>query len=742
MKLVKLNIEFLCLLGLGLYICGQTNPATASPPAPELTAVRVPVSPTVDGFMEEIWAGAQVAGDFIQKEPLDGVPASQATEVRIIYDDEALYFFFSCRDQHPELIIGREMKRDTYLRGDDVIEIYLDTFNDRRNMFYFRTNPLGAREDATVTEGGQTVTREWNGVWKCSSKMMPDGWCAEIAIPWRTLRFPKQESLTIGLNLGRTIRRLQEETYWSRIPRDLGRYGQYRAEHFGRLIIPESPGRRTRFEAKPYALGGLQREYDPKVRDSVREIGLDFKSFLTSNLTLDVTLNTDFAQVEADEEVVNVSRFSLFFPEKRDFFLEGAGIFDVGATRNRRLGRRLGIYEGVAPYSLFYSRQIGIHEGNAIPITGAGKLTGKIGPYTVGLMDIVTSPYKGLDSDDLPFELSRQNFGVVRVKRDLFQRSNVGFIATENHSIGNGDYNRTLGLDGGFYFGPNLSFVYNSAYSDYSGAEQSADKTAQFAEFTWRNDLYHGNAYLMHIGEGFEPGMGFLRRGDLNSFNWHSAITPRINRHGIRNMAAEYTMDYVADTGNKLESREHSLDCYVRSSMQDRLSFSHSRRFEYLAEVDSIRSIILSPGIYKFNSNVLSLYLYEGRKLSGITSLSWGDFYHGRKTSISTRMGIRPIPRLISQLTLRRDILDFPEKDVTINTVGTRITFSFTPDLYIKAFVQYNDYDNRALANLLLHWIYSPGSDFYIVYNEDYDTPESRFRIGRRTFMVKCTYRY
>ncbi|MFC2075776.1 carbohydrate binding family 9 domain-containing protein [candidate division KSB1 bacterium] len=739
---MKPKIEFLRLLGLSLLVFSSGNPALAAAPARELTAIRATTAPLVDGFMEPVWENAQTADGFIQKEPLDGVPASQSTEVRVMYDDTALYFFFSCHDDDPERIIGREMKRDTYLRGDDIIEIYLDTFNDRRNMFFFRTNPLGAREDATITDGGQTVTREWNGVWECSSKMVEDGWCSEIAIPWRTLRFPKQESLTIGLNLGRTIRRHQEETYWSRIPRDLGRYGQYRAEHFGQLFIPETPGRRTRFEAKPYVLGGLQREYDPRVRDTVGEIGLDMKAFLTSNLTMDVTLNTDFAQVEADEEVVNVSRFSLFFPEKRDFFLEGAGIFDVGATRNRRLGRRLGIYQGVAPYSLFYSRQIGIHEGNAIPITGAGKLTGKIGPYTVGLMDIVTSPYEGLDLDDLPFELSRQNFGVVRVKRDLFQRSNVGFIATENHSIGNGDYNRTLGLDGGFYFGPNLSFVYNTAYSDYSGAEQSADKTAQFAEFTWRNDIYHGNTYLMHIGEGFEPGMGFLRRGDLNSFNVHSGFTPRINSHGIRNMAAEYTLDYVADTGNKLESREHILDCYVRSSVEDRLSFSHSRRFEYLAEVDSIRSVILPTGIYKFNSNVLSLYLYEGRMLAGNSSISWGDFYHGRKTSISTRLGIKPVPRLITQLTLRRDMLNFPEKDVTINTVGTRITYSFTPDLYFKTYIQYNDYDDRALVNLLLHWIYSPGSDFFIVYNEDYDSPESRFRISRRTFMIKCTYRY
>jgi len=738
---MKHRLNRLALTAAVLLAAALATPR-GTPAAKRIVAYRTPVPPVIDGIMDECWADAPTAGGFRQKEPLDGVPATRATEVKVMYDDQALYFFFTCYDDGPEVVIGKQMRRDAFLRGDDTVEIYLDTFNDQRNLYYFRTNPLSAREDAVVSDGGSRIIREWNGIWKCRSRVHGKGWNSEIAIPWRNLRYPLGDMLTIGMNLGRTIRRKQEETYWSPIPRDLGRFGCYRAEYYGKLVIPDSPARGRPREIKPYILGGIQREFRPLSRQSIREMGLDLKSRLTPNMTLDLTLNTDFAQVEADEEVVNLTRFSLFFPEKRDFFLEGAAIFDVGASKDLRLGRRLGIQGGVAPFSLFYSRRIGIYEGNSIPILGGGKLTGKAGPYSLGILDIVTDKYRGVGDDGTPFSLSRTNFGVIRVKRDLFDRSSLGFIVADRSSPGAGEYNRTYGVDGGWFFGPNLSLVATSALTSYTGSKAESDRSAHFGRFSWRNDLFHGNTHLMHIGKDFNPGMGFVRRENINNFYWHSGLTPRLNRRGIRNVAVEYTLDYTADTGNKLESREHELTWWLRTSLRDRLAFYHRRRFEFLAGVDSIRSILLQPGIYRFGSNALSLYISESRPVSGYLGFEWGDFYSGRRTTAYARISWKPLPRLIIHPTVRHDILDFPGTRLNINTIGNRLVFSITPDLYLKSYIQYNDYDNRATSNFLVHWIYRPGSDIYLVYNEFYDSPGDRLRIGRRTLMLKLTCLY
>ena len=371
-------------------------------------AYRTYQSVEIDGELTEPdWEKAIPFGDFIQFEPDDGTLMTQTTEVRILYDDRHIYFGIVCMEPDPSKLIANKMRRDAMLWDNDNVFVMLDTYNDRRSGFFFRVNPLSAREDVAIMESGDSRNENWNAVWDSRAKINGDNWTTEIVIPFSQLRFKKEEVLTWGLNVGRRIQNKQEEGTWAPVDAAYSFMARYRTTDLGTLTGLSGISQRRNIEFLPYLLPGVARTEAEGV-DGVLDLGADMKVSVTSNLTADLTVNTDFAQVEADQEQANLTRFSLFFPEKRQFFLEGAGIFDFGIPRTS--------FNAPPPLLLFYSRRIGIEEGHAIPILGGGKVTGKVGGFGVAMLNVLTDKYAADATDDEDaVNVNRTNYSVLRV---------------------------------------------------------------------------------------------------------------------------------------------------------------------------------------------------------------------------------------------------------------------------------------------------------------------------------------
>jgi hypothetical protein len=401
----------------------------------QANAVRTGGAVNVDGRLDEAdWKIAPAAGDFIQTEPEEGRPATEATEVRVLFDDRNIYFGVICRDSRPDRIVANEMRRDAELQNNDFFEITLDTYNDHRNAFYFSVNPLGAQRDGLIRDEGANINREWDGIWVVRTQRTGEGWTAEIAIPFRTLRFNKDVDQTWGVNFGRSVARKREESYWTPILRNYGFMGKMKMSFFGHLTGLSGLKQGQRVQIAPYVIGGGNKEEAGAPFRGKGEAGLDLKYRLTSNVTADLTVNTDFAQVEADQEQFNLTPYSLFFPEKREFFLEGADIF--------RFGERSQEHE-MPSTLLFFSRSVGLSEdGKEVPVLGGVKVTGKAGRYDLGVLDILTSRTSYLNDDDERVDIERANSSVFRIKRDIFEKSSVGFIGLSKDLLDGGEHNR------------------------------------------------------------------------------------------------------------------------------------------------------------------------------------------------------------------------------------------------------------------------------------------------------------
>lgn len=397
----------------------------------EIKALLTQETIEIDGHLnEEAWKTAQVIDDFVQQGPKEGQPITERTAVRVLYDIEKLYIGFECSDSEPKKIVANEMRRDGQLWQNDNVYVMLDTYGDKRQCFFFRTNALGALSDTAVTDGGENLNGSWDCIWEAGGQRHDKGWTVEIAIPFNQLRFKKRDTMVWGVNFGRNIARKSETAQWIQVPQSESWPGTYHPTYQGKLIGLQNVVSPSYFNVKPYLLGGLARHIEETARQHTteRNIGLDMKYGITSNLTLDLTVNTDFAQVEADQEEVNLTRFNLFFPERREFFLEGSGLFAFGAG--------IGNF-GPPPLSVFYSRRIGIENEQQVRLLGGGKLTGKVGPYSVGALNMTT---------DASAKSPMTNFSVLRMQRDILSDSTMGFILT-NRQSDFGDYHRNGGID-------------------------------------------------------------------------------------------------------------------------------------------------------------------------------------------------------------------------------------------------------------------------------------------------------
>ncbi len=696
----------------------------------------------IDGELDELqWNRAGLAKDFIQNEPYSGKPASESTEVRLLYDRHNLYVGVYCSDSEGRKgVIVQDMARDfSPSSSGDLFQVVFDTFNDDRNGFVFGINPKGAKRDIQIGGDGLSFNRDWDAVWHAKAKITDRGWQAELAIPFKTLRFPRGEKQVWGVNFYRSIRRKNERAYWAPIPRP---YFLYRVSMAGVLEGIDGIHQGRNLYVKPYVSAPILRREEDDV-DFMPDAGFDLKYGVTSGLTLDLTVNTEFSQVEADDAQINFTRFSLFFPEKREFFLENREIFEFGNpgfrgfSGRRRTGRR-SLFRPRNDLIPFFSRRIGVSDdGELIPILGGARLTGRAGRYRVGIISMQTDDFQ---------DTASTNFTVTRLRRDVFRGSDIGVILI-NKDQGTGQFNRTYGADANFRF---FDYLDLSSYVLNTDTPGLVDQDmAGFFRVAWRDRLFDVEASHISIEENFNPEVGFVQRGGfdrekgvgeaMRKSSGELSLTPRPEGRipWVREFRPSVDVNYITDDHNTLETRE--VNGRFSIQFNDTSFFSVGRRstFERLAQEDEILDEILDPGDYQFEETTASFASDRRRMLSGSINWSNGEFYNGEKTSYGVGLGISPSPQFGLDIFWDHADLSLRTYDFSTELVSTRVAYSFTTNMFLNALIQYSSREGLIASNIRFNLIHRPLSDLFLVYNEQ-RSPEGH--VLDRALITKLTY--
>ena len=725
----------ICLFAYLLGVTSLTVNAAADNSHYQAQAYRTFGSIEIDGDLNESdWQEAKPVGQFSQVEPDPGESMTLPTEVRILYDQENIYFGFTCFDSDISRLIANDMRRDAReLHENDNVFLILDTYNDKRSGFAFRLNALGAVQDTAVTNSGDSFNRDWDAVVDCQSQIHSDRWTSEISIPFGQLRFKESEEMTWGLNLSRGIRRTNEEGTWAPVPSSYGGRAKYRTAYMGNLVGLEGIKPKKQIELLPYILPGLSRiEADDKT-DGEFEVGFDLKYGLTTNLIADLTFNTDFAQVEADEEQVNLTRFSLFFPEKRPFFLEGAGLFDFGVPRPS--------FRRPPPLLLFYSRRIGIEDGHAVPIIGGGKITGKMGPYGVGLLNVVTNDFhtdESITDPDEIVDVPRTSYSVLRMTRDLFSGSRVGLIAINKQDAEN--YNRAGGLD--FSYRPADRLEIRGLWAGTADSDKNiGNDNAWYIGSNWRDDLFDLSVGYTDTGENFNPEVGYVRHEGSRRFRSQMEYTPRPRKFGIREIQVGPEIDYVLTQENELETSDFTIGSRIELNNGERISFQVTRTAEHLNEdFDIYDDIIIPIDEYEFNWFRVMVETAQSGMFAGQFGVNVGNFFDGTRRGFEIDANFKPSGRFVVETQYQFDRVELPAGSFNANLVASRIVYSFSTRLFAKMFAQWNSADDVVSANFLLNYIYRPGSDFYFVFNQVFDEDSGSIGLSESTVVGKMTY--
>ena len=689
------------------------------------TAVPTEQQITIDGVLDEpAWELAEPAGNFVQWEPLPGAPESEPTEARFLYDSENLYIGVYCYDSEPDRIVVNELQEDFSGAAADGFGVVLDTLNDDRSGFMFSTNPAGAKRDRQIANDGEVINNDWDGVWDVGVTRTDKGWIAEYVIPFKTLRFSSSETQVWGLNMFRRIRRKNENNYWSPLPR---RYRAIRVSMAGTLTGLEGIRQGRNIKVKPFTIGGVRqvRSDGELTSDSNFDGGVDIKYGVTSRLTLDLTYRTDFSQVEVDEQQVNLSRFSLFFPEKREFFLENSGIFAFGQPV--ALGRRGRGANNLIP---FFSRRIGLSsDGTPAPIVGGARLSGSIGSYDLGLLSMKTESLDSKPGD---------TFAVGRLKKKVMRSSWVGALFTSRDSTEPGDYNRVYGLDTRFRFFDRLNIAGYLLQSETPGKE-GKDQARQIEAGWTDNDLSFG--VLHHeVGKNFNPEMGFIRRRNTQktaaSFSWRPRTT---SSRLVRNLSLTSGINYFAGSDDAtIETREQSAGFGVFFENGASFNVGAHRTFDRLVEPFQIRpDISISEGDYSYDDFFVSYNADGSRAITGNIRYTVGEFWDGRRSSFSGSLDLKPDYHLNIDLNYSRNRIRLAGGSFTTNLLGTRVLYAVSSKMFFNAFLQYNTDSNQLSTNIRFNIIHHPLSDLFIVYTDRRDTLSNR--IIDRAFVVKFT---
>ena len=709
-----------------------------------IRVVRLGGELDLDGILDEpVYQDIPAISDFVQVEPNIGEPATEKTETWLFFDDTSVYISARAWDSSPESQwIANEMRRDNFsiLRNDN-IGFAIDTFYDRRNSNLFTVTPLGGRMDGQVTNE-RNYNGDWNPIWDLRTGRFDGGWSFEAKIPFKSLRYRPGRTQVWGFQMRRNVVRKNETSFVIPLDQGLGQRGMFQASQFPTLVGLEAPQSGHLLEIKPYAIGDVNSNLtaDPAVSNELGgNIGIDLIKYgVTQNLTADFTINTDFAQVEADEQQVNLTRFSLFFPEKREFFLENQGAFQFGTGGGR--GRSS---SADAPI-LFYSRRIGLSEGLEVPIIAGGRLTGRAGAFTVGVLNIQTN-------DEPTAEALSTNFSVVRVRRDLLRRSSFGAIFT-NRSVSEESLipgsNQAYGLDAALAFYDNLSINGYWAQTQTTGIR--GEDTSYSGDLRYNGDRYGVIAEHLFIDRNFSPEIGFLRRDDMRKSFGSLRFSPRPQGiDSIRKFTFDGSYNYITDASGFVETREAQGLFEIELQNSDRFNTAYIQTYDFLREPFEISDGVVIPvGGYDFNITQLGYTFGSQRRLSGRLGVEHGSFYGGTKTTVTIGgSGRGPFgggrveltPQFSFEPGMSLNWVDLPQGDFTTTLVTTRATYTMTPQMFLSALIQYNSDDNALSTNIRLRWEYRPGSELFVVYNDQRDTlmPERYPELENRAFIIK-----
>ncbi len=691
--------------------------------APKAIAVQVPVAPTIDGRLDDgAWAGAAVLTDFVQREPMEGRPVSERTEVRVVYDGGALYVGAWMYDADPSSLVVGQTLRDASVNDSDAFLMVIDTYLDRQNGFVFGTTPAGIEYDGQISNEGQGGGRggggrqqrgsgggfnlNWDGSWQVATSTDELGWYAEMRIPFSTLRYGEGGEQTWGLNFERNIRRNNEQSVWAPIPRQ---FNLYRVSMAGTLDL-RAPTKRV-VTVSPYMLADGFKDYTVAAPDADfgTRIGGDAKVGINQSLTLDLTVNTDFAQVEVDDQQVNLTRFSLFFPEQREFFLEGRENFSFGTPQGRGGGG------GGPPLALlFFSRSIGLgSDGTPVPLDVAAKLTGKIGRTRIGILNAQTG-----DTDDL----ASDNFTVVRLQQEIFARSRIGMLMTNR--TGGGTFNRVAGADGDFTFYKHLNVRGFVARATDTYIDEPA--WAGQGAVSWNSDRWNFSGDVLRISPDFRTDVGFILRRDIVRQAYRAGWSPRPRTDWIRQIRITGNFEQISDTSGSLQSREQGM--FVNFSLESGDSFfvNFDDTFERLEEpfrihrdeVNPERDVTIPVGDYDFQEVTAGFNLFRGRSLSGRFSVGRGGFFSGDRTTVRLSPSLRIGQRIQTSGSYTYNRIDLEQGKFSTHLVNGRLSYSFNDRWLTDTLIQYSNTSDMLTLFVRLDYIYRPNDDLFLVYQQ------------------------
>ena len=696
----------------------EQQPQESADAAKRVRATRVPNgSITVDGTLDEpVWQQGEPADQFVQMQPVEGNPASEThrSEVRFLYDDENLYVGATFYEDEPDKLVTNDLKRDfPGARDGDLYVLILDTFHDRLNAYNFQTNPGCALRDSQSYDDGRSVNANWDTVWFCRSSVGEKAWYVEKAIPFKQLRFPQQDEQTWGVNVFRLIRHTNEQTVWNQIPRQ---FNQFKTSYAGVLegITGVRPGRNIRI--KPFATSQVRSTN--RITSGDADAGLDVKIGLGTNLVLDGTYRTDFSQVEADTQQVNLTRFSLFFPEKREFFLENQGAFQIGPPTGFG-GRNVNFVP-------FFSRTIGLSdEGTPIPVVGGLRLTGKVGRNSLALLNMQVDRESRPDGQP---SLAAANYSVLRYSREFLSNSSVSvfYLDKERGST----FNRLGGADLKLYPMRTMNIDALFMRSAKTGSEQGNAWRAGF-QFDPGRTVYTLN--YTSLGETFRDDLGFIPRqgvdivsGSLLHRFRPSALAPRIREIRAELPYTRFTRDAPNPlTGNPIGLETETIAPIVTAEFSDstNVSFQTTRNVEALTNPFRPQGIPAGQNIpvgkYEFYGSEVQYDPTNSRVVAPTGGFRFGEFYNGDRIGYTAGVRVRASEKLATTVSFSRDMIDLPG-GVSFHTdlASLRVDASFSTRMFLNVYVQYNSVTRQWLSNIRFDFIHHPLSDIFIVYND------------------------
>ncbi len=701
------------------------------------TAIRLETAPVLDGEVrnDPVWQAITPTGGFVQTTPDEGQPASQRTEVRVAYTGDAIYFSFIAYDDDPATIVVGDTRRDADLEEQDSLLFILDTYRDEQNGFVFGTNPAGLQYDGQLSKAGQGTSMmggsmggsgggfniNWDGVWDVKTVMGDFGWSAEFRIPFKTIRYPSGDVQSWGMNFQRNITRRNENAYWSPLGRQ---FNILRLADAGLLTDLETTSQRN-LKIVPYVLGELS-DVGETGSDTDTEWGVDIKYSLTQSLTLDLTYNTDFAQVEADESQVSLDRFNIFFPEKRPFFLENAGLFAVGKSEK---------------VELFFSRRIGLSsDGDIIPIDAGARVSGALGAVNVGAMYMQTEELAGV--------APANRFGVARVNKELPNRSSIGAIFVSRDATGQFSEhfgnNKTYGADtrwGIGEYGLISGFVASTSTPGLEGDDASWSLSGDYDSEQW--NLAAG---YVGVGEHFNPEVGFLNRsgGYRNpTARIMRRYRPRKSRIGLLEIRPHVSYNGYWSVDGFQETGFLHVDNHL--VWKNGYEFHTAINFTtegLLLPFEISEGIFVPPGTYRNSEVELVGKTNEGAWISFSLTATAGGFYSGDRTAFSTSMQMRLGEHFTTQFSWIQNNVDLPEGDFVTRVGRLRLSYTFTPKIALEALFQYNNVDDFFSTNLRFSWLRKANTGLYVVFNDIKGYDRFTGEQPNRSLIVKYTYMF